>query len=193
MLEGFTDFLNKIMDGIMWRALLSRLDWVDWFTAGFIILGLAYGSRKGLMRELVEVLELALIIFLSFTYREVFVSFLKSILPSFTNRMLEPLVLIMTLLIFWVLIAFIDRYLQKTIHAKTSSGLKGIGGAFVGAFHFLLIWSLISQIIIATPYFNLSQQYDKGNSVTGEKVRDFAPAVHIVINAIPRLFSAAKS
>ena len=193
MLEGPLDFFRKIYEGIMWRTLLAQFDWVDWFTVGFVILGIAYGSRKGFMREIVEITELLLVIFLAYTYKEIFFSFLKTILPSFTNRILEPVVLSVSLTLFWFLVAFLDGHLQKVIHAKTLPGLKVTGGAFLGILHFLLIWSLISQILIVMPYLKFSKMYEKGNSVSGQSIKEFIPFIYDVLTQPATHFSGLKA
>jgi uncharacterized membrane protein required for colicin V production len=170
--------IAKLFEGMFWSTLISHLQWVDWFTFGFIILGMAYGSKKGLMRELVELLELVFLIFLVFTYQKVTLAFFKNVMPSFTNRMLEPVVIISLGLIFWFLILFVDRFLQKAIHAKVASVLKVIGGIIVGVVHFVVFWSLISHILIALPIGKMAQAYESGGSVTGEKVKNIAPAIY---------------
>ena len=175
------DHVSQLFQGMFWRSLLESFHWVDWFTVAFVLVGLVYGIRKGLMRELVEVLELILIIFLVYNYKEFFLGFLKSLFPSLSNRFLEPAVFILVALAFWFLVAFLDGYLQKVEHSQVTKGIKVIGGGLTGIFHFLIIWSLISQVLMLLPARSLARSYEPGSSLSGEKVLGIAPLIQGMI------------
>ena len=193
MIEKTTEFLSRIFEGFFWKTLLSQVNWVDWFTLGFIILGVVYGSRKGFMREIVEILELFLVIFLSYDYKGFLFSFLRSLFPKMTSRMLEPTVLMLSFIFFALLIAFIDRYLQKIAHAQTAAPLKIIGGGLLGAMQFMLVWSLISQVLILAPYIHVAKAYEKENSVSGKNIETMAPAVYQALTQPAEFFSGVKA
>lgn len=191
-MEWIMQHLSQLFEGLFWRSLLMRVQWVDWFTLGFVLLGIVYGSRRGLMRELVEILELILIVFLTYKYKDSVLGFVKAIVPSFTERTLESVCFIITGLFFWFLIAFADGYLQKAVHSKSTPSLKWFGGAVVGVFHFLIIWSLISQALISVPFFSLARLYEPGNSLTGQTVNQIAPLIYQAINDPAKLLPEVK-
>ena len=72
-----------------------------------------------------------------------------------------------------------------------TSFVKIAGGGLVGAFHFLLIWGLISQILMVIPGFQIARMYTRGSSVTGETVANLVPMIHGLITepskAAPKL------
>ena len=118
ILHWITQHLSKLFEGIFWHHLMERVQWVDWLTVAFVLLGMAYGSRKGLMRELVELLELVAVILLTYNYRGILLGFVKTLLPNFTDRTLAPVILIATALLFWGLIAMVDGFFKKQCTLK---------------------------------------------------------------------------
>jgi hypothetical protein len=192
-MDWFKDFFSKIFEGMFWSSLLSRIDWVDWFTIGFLLLGIVYGSRKGLMRILVETLELILIVYLVFAYKGILLGFVKFLLPKLSDRMLEPPVLILSAMVFWFVVAFIDKYLQKMVSAKTEPVLKMAGGAVFGALQFLIIWSFISHVLIIMPVFSMGRAYETGSSLTGSQVKGIAPFIHGMLSDPSKTLSELKA
>ena len=177
-MEWFHHFIENIFQGIFWRTLLARFQWVDWFTMAFGLIGMIYGMRRGLMREIIEILELVIIIFLIFTYSPTTTALFDTYLPQMTHRAIQPLGFILTTAFFWFAIAFIDGYLRKAVHAKMTGLVRTAGGALFGALHFIIIWSVISQALILMPMPYLTKLYEPGNSVSGEKIKNLAPKIH---------------
>jgi hypothetical protein len=192
-MDWFTEFFSKIFEGMFWSSLLSKIHWVDWFTVGFGMLGIVYGSRKGLMRILVEILELVLIVYLVFAYKGILLGFIKYLLPKLTERTLEPPVLILSAMVFWFVVAFLDKHLQKLVSAKTEPVLKMTGGAVFGAVQFLIIWSFISHVLIIMPVFSLARAYEPGNSLTGKQVKGIAPFIYGMLSDPAKTLTDTKA
>ena len=71
-MEWFFSIFDKIIQSYIWKKVLSHLEWMDWVTAFFAFLGPIYGAKRGLLREIVECAEVALVLFLVFTFDKPF-------------------------------------------------------------------------------------------------------------------------
>ncbi len=181
-MEKIQQLFAKILDIVFWQTLISHFRWVDWVTVGFIVIGLLYGMRKGLMREIVEILEMILILAVTFACQPMVVSFFKSYLSSVSEKSLAPIAFMVTALCAWFVVSVIDKYAQKWVHAKLAGFVKVAGGGALGVVHFFLIWSFVSQAILLMPIRGAHQIYDAGNSSTGTRVKSFAPAIYQAIS-----------
>lgn len=181
-MEFLHDIWVKIIDIVFWQTLISRFRWVDWITLGFLAVGLFVGMRKGLMRMLAELMEMILILAVTFAFQPSVTIFLKSYLTSVTEKTLAPIAFIITASCVWFVVAVIDKYLQAWLHAKLAGFLKVFGGAVVGMVHLFLIWSFISQAVLLMPIHGAHQIYDAGKSTMGPYVKDFAPSIYQTIS-----------
>lgn len=181
-MDKIQQWISKIFDMVFWQTVLSHFQWVDWVTTAFLVMGLIYGMRKGLMRELVEILELVLILAVTLACQKPVTAFFKVYLPSFSEKTIAPAAFMVTALCAWFVVSVIDKYMQKWVHAKISGFLKVAGGGILGALHFFLVWSFVSQAILLMPVRGAQTIYDAGNSTTGVYVKQLAPAVYRAVS-----------
>lgn len=172
--------LSQLLNPHTWRHLYKSMQGPDWFTVLFVILGIFYGMRKGLMRELVEIFEFIIIIFLTFTYLEVAKNILSNHL-SISPEKLAPVAFVLGAWVLWMAVAYLDKALQKLFVSKLPEFIKTLGGAALGVIHLLLIWSFLSQAMILIPSGKTKEVYAEKKSLTGAKVRDLAPQVYQTI------------
>ena len=181
MIDWIQDFVNKIFQIVFWKTLLSKINWIDWITVAFVLLGIVYGIRKGFLRMIAEILEFMVILYVTFFCQKPLADFLSNTASLLTPRAAEPVAFIVIALPIWFLIAVLDRHMQKWVHGKLTGIARGLGGAFLGGFYFILIWSFISQAVILYPYGGLSKLYKTGGSVTGTKIKALAPVLYSIV------------
>ena len=189
MMEKLHQLFLKLMDEMFWRALLSHIQWVDWITFGFLLAGFVFGMRKGFLREVAELLEVGIILTVTFIFQPMVLSFMTVYMPSFSQKTMAPAAFILTALCVWFVTSVIDKYFQQWIHGKLTGFLKTAGGGIVGVVHAFLIWSFISQAVVLMPLRAARQFYESGKSITGEAVKNFAPAVFAAVSEPGRYFS----
>lgn len=179
MIDWFFSWVDRFLQSFVWESILSNFKWVDWLTILVLILGLIYGIKKGLLREIVEILEAVFIIFIVFSqYKKV--AFFLGEYFSFVPQGFTPLAAFTVLTLpLWILVAFLDGRLTRLFHTKTIGPIRIIGGALLGCFHLLLLWSFISQPLLMMPFPRVRRVYEEGSSYTGDKVRKFAPRVYV--------------
>lgn len=177
-MEWLHSFWAKISQAIFWQNVINHIHWLDWITAAFVIFGVMYGVKKGFFREVVEILEMIIIIFLTHLYYPILLSFLTSYIPKMTPHSLAPAAFILTGLAAWFVVSFFDRPLQKWVHSKLPNFLRISGGVVGGIFHFLILWSFISQAILLMPIKTFPRLYESGHSVTGPFTKELVPAIY---------------
>jgi len=89
------------------NSFLLKLQWIDWYAFFCLVIGLIYGAIKGLVREVVEILELILIISLvTLLYGRVAV-FLHASVEFIPNNFEKSIAFGLTTVVVWIAIAFI--------------------------------------------------------------------------------------
>ncbi len=176
-MDAIFSWFQDFFQAIFVKSAIARFEWLDWLTGVFILVGVVYGMRKGLMREIVEILEMILIVVLVLIYHkpllhifDVYLSFIPHVsAPAVSFILLGGAV--------WGVVAFLDGHVRKWIQAQVPPILKAGGGALLGAVHFLLIWSFISQGILLLPVAKLRRSYDSGHSYSGPLIQKLAPKI----------------
>lgn len=176
-MSGIFDWFDKIFQAIFVKSVMAHFEWLDWVTAVIVMVGIVYGARRGLMREIVEILEMILITILVLLYQKPLAS-LFGIYLSFIHAASIPAVsFILLASAIWGLVIFIDGHIKKWLHAQLPVWLKTAGGALLGAVHFLIIWSFLSYGILLLPLPKLRKNYDSGQSYSGVLVKEIAPKI----------------
>ena len=166
--------LDKITQFFVAHALFAHFQWVDWVTVIFLIAGIMYGFKSGLMRELAEILETLAVIFIVFSFYKSLGDLLKTYLKFIPAANSNAIAFIFLMILVWMLILYLDKQLRKLFHTKLAGPIKAFGGAILGAVHVLLIWSLFSQALLLLPFPKVRKAYEKGNSRTGAYVKNIA-------------------
>ncbi len=182
MIDWFFSWTDRFLQSFIWRSVLSNFQWVDWVTILVLILGILYGIKKGLMRELAEILEAVFILFIVFSYYKKLAFFIRDYFPFIPDGFAPAVAFSVLIIPLWFAVAFIDGKLAQLFHTKTIGPVRIIGGGLLGCFHIFLLWSFISQPIILMPVYRIRRVYEDGNSYTGDKVRTFAPRVYATLS-----------
>lgn len=159
------------------KMTLSHLQGPDWFAIFFALFGIAYGMRKGFVRELVEIAELMTIIFFTFSLHNIIVGVFANSLMISPER-IAPLVFLIAAWLIWMAIAFLDKMFSPYFSSKLPNVIKNLGGGILGAFHLFLIWCFFSQAVILIPSPKVQNVYADKQSVTGPIARDFPRKIH---------------
>ncbi len=177
-MEWFFSIFDKIAASYIWKTLFSHFGWVDWFTAGMIIIGLVYGSQNGMMREVVEIMETIVLVFIVLHYYPELVKMMQLHFNKLPPAATAVFVYILISAAVWTVIYFIDKHFRKLVKAEAPKLIKVGGGALLGMTHTVILWSFLSQMIVMTPARPVRRAYEKGNSVTGHAVLTLAPRIH---------------
>ena len=177
-MEWLAQGIDKIMQSQVWRFVSTHFYWVDWLTLFCGLGGLIYGMREGFLRTLVKTAEVVFIAYVTFVYRE-FVSSQLHIYFSFLSPKLLPaggfLVIALPL---GIVVLLIDAQVRQIFHTTLAGPVRLIGGVVTGVFYGLFLWSFISQALILTPNRSLQKAYEKGISISGPLIKDFAPRIY---------------
>ncbi len=174
-MDAILSWFDKFFQAIFVKITMAHFQWVDWVTLVFVLVGIVYGARKGMMREIVEILEMTLITILVLIYQKPLASLFNIYLSFIHDSSIPAVSFILLAGGIWGLVIFIDGHIKKWLHAQLPVWLKIAGGALLGAVHFLIIWSFISQGILLLPVPKIRKSYDSGHSITGVLVRKLAP------------------
>ena len=176
-MDGFFGWADRWLQSVVWRSMLAHFQWVDWSAVIFFSLGLLYGARRGLMREIVEVLEMVFILYCVIEFFTVPETLLNTYLVFIPNTLTRPIAFLLTIILVWLAVALIDRLFQKLIRTQSPAFLRIVGGACLGAVHFLIILSLISQVALLLPWDSVVKSYRPENSFTGHYLARLAPRI----------------
>ena len=181
MLDWFFSFFDRIAQSFIWKTFLAHFHWVDWFAVMFVIAGILYGLRNGLMSELAEILEILIVIVLTHEYYVRLNFLLRQLFSKLSEAPLPAVSFILTGGLIWFVVAFAASRLRKLVHTQTLPLLRISGGAVLGAVHALLIFSFMSQAVLLMPITSLKKAYESGGSQFGAAIASLSPKVHQII------------
>ena len=177
-MEGFFSLIDKLLQSFIWKSVLSHFQWVDWFTIVFILVGIIYGAKTGFFRVLVEILEMFGIIFLVLRYQPPFYKYISRLFTSAPQNILRVGSFLLISIGLFVAMRIVDKRLSQLFHTKLANPFRNVGGAVLGIFYALLIWSFFSQALLLGGSLKIKKIYESGNSVSGYKVKILAPALY---------------
>ncbi len=191
-MEWLFEIIDKLVQSAIWKTVLSQFEWVDWFTLALVIVGILYGAKRGLIREIVEILEMLLLLFIVYTFKEFLSGYLFTKV-GLTKQLSEPVAFLALTLPVWWVIHWIDHQFSKSFHTKLTGTIRVPGGMILGFAHILILWSFMSQIIIGIPIKSVQKVYQGKNSMTGPFVAQLAPTVYVAMTQPASLFKEKKS
>ncbi len=185
-MDFFWKWFDKITQVLITHSILAHFQWVDWITGVFLIAGIIYGFKSGLMRELAEIIETLAVVFLVFSFYKSLASLLKAHIKFIPSTTSDVIAFISLTILVWIPILYLDKKMQKVFHTKLAGPIKAFGGAIMGAAHVLLIWSLFSQAIVLLPFPKARKVYEKGSSSTGFFVKNIAVQAYELMGHPPK-------
>jgi uncharacterized membrane protein required for colicin V production len=187
------DLYYKFMQSFIWKHILGRITWVDCISFSAMLFGAALGIRKGFLRMLALVLETAAAIVIIFRLFRKTAAVLMLFIPALKEGAAVPAAYVLTAGFVLFLVAVVDAYVGKWFHTKLTGPLKTWGGAAMGAFSALMLWSLASQFFQLTSFTGMKRPYEPGNSHTGSFVRQIVPKTNLLFTHPDRLFGRKKA
>lgn len=180
MFDWFFSFMDQVAQNFVVRMILDHAQWVDWFALLFLVLGVLYGIQQGLMSEIAEILQIMVVIFLTFLSYKKLQKFLTPVFEElrFSVRFYEGISYILAGMVIWIAAGLLFKVLSKNFHTKAAKPLHYLGGAVLGAFHLIIIFSFICQAIMLLPYRKAQTAFAKEASFTGAYVIDLAPRIN---------------
>ena len=177
-MEWFFGWWDKLVQSVFWQSLTSNFQWVDWFTLIFLLAGIVYGLKNGVMAEIGEIIEIMIVIFVVHTYFERVSTVLLNYAPPFLKEYYKPASYIILGVFTWVIIGTMVRILKKLVHTQTAPLLRYAGGMVLGGLHLLIIWSFISQAILLFNLPTANKVYHEGGSYSGYFISQIAPDIY---------------
>ena len=186
-MEWLFDLIDKIVQSAIWHNFLSRLEWVDWFTLAMILIGIIYGAKRGLIREIVEIFELLVLILVVFFVKGSLANYLFTKV-GMAKQIAEPAAFISVMLPTWWVIHWVDHLFSKSFHTKLSGAIKVPGGILLGVVHVLILWGLVSQVIFSIPIKSVQKVYQGKNSMSGPFLVEMTPTIYTAMTQPANLF-----
>ena len=181
--DWFFNGFDHLMQSYLWKSILAHFEWIDWATLLFLFLGIVFGIKNGLLRVLVEIIELLVVIYLVFKFYKLVGVTIQTILPKIPVSTIDFMGFFLTMIVTWGAMAFIDSILRKLINTQLFAPLRIIGGALAGGFYLILVLSFFAQAAVRIPHRPLTRVFDPGNSYTGHYLVRVIPKVYKVIDA----------
>ena len=178
IMNTLSDWIQRLMQKAFWQTFLQGVDWIDIAFAIFVLIGLVYGARKGLMRELAEIFELLIFNFLVYRFFEKIIIVLSNNFPGLSQGVTAPAGFILTAMAVGVILTVIDSYLKRLVHTQLIAPIRVLGGMILGVCQWVFLLSFISQAILLLPIGSLHKTYLKGNSHTGQWMAKLSPEVY---------------
>ena len=177
-MEWFFGLIDKFAQSYIWHSVLSRFEWVDWFTALFVIVGVIYGVKTGLLRMLAEILEAVAVIYAVYRFYPPVADYFQKTFEKLYPYYVHTACFLLVSVILFLVMRIIDDQLVKIFHTRLAGPLRGLGGALLGVFYSLMIWSFFSQAIVMTNDLRLKRVYEPGSSLTGAVVKKIVPDIY---------------
>lgn len=181
MLDWIFSFFDKIAQNVAIRMIVEHFQWVDWFAALFIILGIVYGMQNGFICEIAEIVQIMAVIFLTLEFYERLKIVIQTLLTAIPDQMVSGVAYGLTGIAIWAALAVLYKYLAKIFHTDVPKPLRVGGGAVLGGVHLLIIFSFFCQAVILLPYQHAKKPLTGGTSYTGRYVAELAPRIHRMI------------
>jgi len=192
-MEWLFSWFDQVVRLLVMYSLWEKFEWVDGFALIFLVLGILYGLQNGLFRELAEILQILIVIYLVLEYWDKVKRLLLEYVKFLPEEAVNPAAFILTAVAVWVLAAVILRFFDRFFHAKTSRSMRLLGGGILGGIHLLIIFSFISQGIMKMPFKRTVKVYEAGNSYTGYYLANLAPKIHQMFAQPLKIFKGEQS
>ena len=181
-MEWFFDILDKIIQNRIWTIVFSHLQWVDWLTVIFLIIGIIYGVKQGFFRCVAVILETLIVLWVAFTFEKKFAGILGANLTFIKEGSTRPFAYFFLLVFSGIPVMLMDGKLKSTFHTKLAGPIRNIGGIIFGAVFMMLLLSMVSKLFMLIPSTKLHKVYAEGGSKTGPVVLRIAPTVYQFMN-----------
>lgn len=178
MFDWIFNWFDQLAQSIVWKSFLGHFQWIDWLALFFVIGGVIYGIRKGLMGEVAEIVELTIVICLVHGNYEKLIFFLDKNFGQLPSESLPVISFIVTATLVWFVVAYIASRLKSLVHTETSTFLRMLGGALFGAVHFILLLSFLLQALYLMPLRATKKIFELGGSLSGYYLARVTPSLY---------------
>jgi len=163
-------------------AQLAHFHWLDWMVVAFIIGGLFDGVKKGFLRELFLLLETVLGVYVVMEFFPKIAHYLRETFPKQQVNIYDIVAFLLLTIAVFLIIHAIDKIVHKWFRTEIYKPVKLIGGAVLGALHFLVILSLMTQLVLQIPMTQMQRSFQPGRSLFGYQMPGIAATIHEQIN-----------
>lgn len=153
--------LNNFLESLKWKVFFSSLNLLDFFLLAFVVLGVFFGFRKGLVRMIVLNLEFMLVMWLVLGNYPSFANALEAhfyVIPK-PYHLVTSFFFILPVI--WAAVMIIDGILRSTVGSwvktETTVFLKWLGGGILGFFYFLMVFSMVFKGVLFYPSDSIKQ------------------------------------
>jgi uncharacterized membrane protein len=177
MKEAMAGFV-KFIGSVPWTQGLMGLHYFNWFLVFFLVLGLFYGMKKGMLRIGVEIIEFALVIFFVMGNYVWLCHELMGYCSRLSEKLAMPFAFFLIFSIVWAAVMVVDQTMQKWVQAKTATLLRVGVGAIFGVFYFFLIFSMVCTGLSLLPSKKIHSLFQIGNNRFGAMVATATPEMY---------------
>ncbi len=183
MLDWVFGWFDKLAQTALLHYLIEHFQWVDWFAVLFLVLGIIYGIQNGLLAEVAEIGQIMAVIYLTYEFNTKVENFIRNYVDFVPHDTVRATAFIVTGGVLWGIAALIFKLLRRFFHAQVAAPLRYAGGALLGGFHLLIIFSFICQAILLLPYRQPKKAFESGASYSGRYIADLAPRIHDMVSS----------
>jgi len=176
------DFLNWYEKSAVYIA-LKRCGAIDWALIFLILMGMAYGNRKGISDMFGKFFELLIVSLVVLTFYPVLSEILTDAVTSFPTNVANPLVFVFLTVFIWVGMAWAFNLIGKFFMIEVKGFIQPLGGVLFGAAYGIVFLSLVSQFLLFLPIEGVQKQFRTGYSYTGKYLGEIAPTLQKTLAA----------
>ncbi|HOW59877.1 MAG TPA: CvpA family protein [Candidatus Omnitrophota bacterium] len=179
-MEWVWQLLDNIQKSHVFEKLQSLAPF-DWCMLFALLFGISYGSRQGVSNMFSHVLSLLLTGLVAMSFYEKGAAVLNDRAYFIPLEAAKPIIFFLTSVFVWVSSAWLFSLVGKFARIEISGILKPIGGMFLGAFHFILLMSLIVQFFLFFPAESIQKIFKSGQTYSGYAISRVLPDLYRMI------------
>jgi uncharacterized membrane protein required for colicin V production len=176
-MEWFWNLVDRIQKSVAGTALQSfaTSDWVFLF---LILIGLAWGARKGFSDMFGKLLGIFLVSMLTLSF---YPKVAKDFFSFFPARFAEATAFFILAVFLWISIAWCLNVSGKFLKIEAQGFLKTLGGTVFGVLRMLLLISFVAQFLLFLPFEFVQKAFQPGRTYSGYSISRVVPDLHALV------------
>ncbi|MFH1800924.1 MAG: CvpA family protein [Candidatus Omnitrophota bacterium] len=188
-MEWFWTLVDRFQKGIAGSALHS-FALTDWVFLFLILVGLAWGGRKGFSDMFGKLLGIFLVSMLTLSFYQ---KVAKKFLSFFPIRFAEAAAFFLLAVFLWISIAWCLNIFGKFFKIEAQGFLKTLGGVIFGVLRMVLLVSFVVQFLLFLPFEPVQKIFKRGRTYAGYAISRIVPDLHVLVMTPFRKPTSRKS
>jgi uncharacterized membrane protein required for colicin V production len=165
-----------LFDSLNMGIIISKLGVVDFVVCGFIVWGVIVGFSRGLSDQLPKLCMLIIASIVAFHFYPMVSGLVAGTAPNLTVVLDIAAVLVLILATYYC-IRFVLLLSKNLVTVQYAYFVERVGGGLVGAFRYVLIFSIISYFLVMLQVDKIVLAYNE-QSLAGNFLSHFCVYVH---------------